>query len=173
MLNPKNIEKPEKVKKIVFCGGSIPEDDVKMLKRKGVEVYFACQDEREMVELSNSLSIPGFGGTPKIMGMNVVYLTEFDEINEFYKDIDFTIGGRMHGCVMSLNAGTPAVNTNQDLRAKEMCRLWQMPRSNSVRPTELISLQNAVRQWQSHDLQIAWATLKKKHDEFLEKILPD
>jgi len=174
LLNQKNIEKPKQIKKIVFCGGTAIDHDIKALNQKGVEVYFSCQDEREMVELSNSLRIPtSFGGSPKIQGMHVVYLTDFDEINEFYKDIDFTIGNRIHGCVMSLNAGTPAVNCNGDLRAKEMCRLWQMPRSNSARPTELINLHNTITRWESHDMQIAWATLKKKHDEFLEKILPD
>jgi len=173
LLNPKNIEKPKEIKKIVFNGDVVAAlgggGVVKALNEKGVEVYFSCQDEREMVELAESLRIPtSFGGNPKIQGMNVVYLTDFDEINEFYKGIDFTIGNRIHGCVMSLNAGTPAVSCNTDLRAKEMCRLWQMPRPN----TTFVNLQDSFTQWQSHDMQIAWASLKIKHDEFLEKILP-
>ena len=166
LLNPKNIEKPKEIKKMVFNGGTVLTHDVKMLNEKGVEVYFACQDEREMVEYRNE-------GRLKQQGMNVVYLTDFDEINEFYKDVDFTIGGRIHGCVMSLNAGTPAVNTSKDLRGMEMCGLWQMPRSNAARPQEIMSLLLTVNQWESRNMEAAWATLKEKHNKFLEKILPD
>ena len=166
LLNPKNIEKPKEIKKMVFNGGTVLTHDVKMLNEKGVEVYFACQDEREMVEYRNE-------GRLKQQGMNIVYLTDFDEINEFYKDVDFTIGGRIHGCVMSLNAGTPAVNTSKDLRGMEMCGLWQMPRSNTARPQEIMSLLLTVNQWESRNMEAAWATLKEKHNKFLEKILPD
>ena len=42
----------------------------------------------------------------------------FESISEY----DLFVGSRVHGCITALNSGVPAVNTNYDFRALEMCQ---------------------------------------------------
>ena len=47
----------------------------------------------------------------------------FESINEY----DLYVGSRVHGCITALNSGVPAVNTNYDFRALEMCQYLNIP----------------------------------------------
>jgi len=56
---------------------------------------------------------------------------KLDELNNFFKDKDFVIGSRVHGTIIALNNGIPAICTNQDTRAREMCKLFNIPHINN------------------------------------------
>ena len=45
----------------------------------------------------------------------------------YLKDFTMYFGFRMHGAIVSLNAGIPAIATNPDSRAAEMCELFKIP----------------------------------------------
>ncbi|MBR4592404.1 MAG: hypothetical protein IKO35_04265, partial [Elusimicrobiaceae bacterium] len=47
----------------------------------------------------------------------------------------FSLFGRMHGGILALNSGVPAVVVNTDLRAREMCRLFNIPHRPGLTPT--------------------------------------
>ena len=47
----------------------------------------------------------------------------FESISEY----DLFVGSRVHGCITALNSGVPAVNTNYDFRALEMCQYLNIP----------------------------------------------
>ncbi len=55
---------------------------------------------------------------------NMSVFADMDEWREFDKNFDFYIGSRVHGGIMALNAGLPAIITNQDSRAREMAALF-------------------------------------------------
>ena len=46
----------------------------------------------------------------------------------FLKKFNFALGPRVHGSIAAINAGLPAVCTNTDSRAAEMCAFLKIPR---------------------------------------------
>ena len=81
------------------------------------EVYYFCQDNQEL----------SFINKLKINNVNIVFLTDFDEINNFFEDKHLTIGGRVHCSIISLNNGILPICYNSDSRATEMCELFKIP----------------------------------------------
>jgi hypothetical protein len=62
----------------------------------------------------------------------------------FAKNFDFYIGSRVHGSIVAMNSGLPAVVTNEDTRAKEMSDLFGI-NCHAVRPdTNLLELYNSI-----------------------------
>ena len=56
---------------------------------------------------------------------------------KFVSQYAFSLFGRMHGGILALNSGVPAVIVNSDLRAREMCRLFHIPhRPDILQPNE-------------------------------------
>ena len=53
--------------------------------------------------------------------------SNIDDWRKFVSQFSFTIGNRVHGSIISLNAGIPAVCRNGDARAAEMCKLLNIP----------------------------------------------
>lgn len=53
--------------------------------------------------------------------------SNIEDWRTFVSQFSFTIGNRVHGSIMSLNAGVPAVCRNGDTRAAEMCKLLNVP----------------------------------------------
>lgn len=54
----------------------------------------------------------------------------FSNIDEWKKDIatnDFFVGTRVHGAILAINSGVPAVCMNKDSRAREMCEYLDIP----------------------------------------------
>ena len=51
--------------------------------------------------------------------------TEWSEL--FDESVALTVGTRVHGSIVSLNKGRPSLVTAGDVRAEEMCRLFQIP----------------------------------------------
>lgn len=49
------------------------------------------------------------------------------EWENYLKDFTMYLGLRMHGAIVSLNAGIPAIALNPDSRAEEMCELFKIP----------------------------------------------
>ena len=47
--------------------------------------------------------------------------------DDIQKSIDFYIGARVHGSMIAMNSGVPAVVTNGDSRATEMCEYMNIP----------------------------------------------
>lgn len=46
---------------------------------------------------------------------------------EFYKNYDFAIGARIHGVILAMQAGLPAVCIAYDSRTKELCEVMKIP----------------------------------------------
>jgi hypothetical protein len=57
----------------------------------------------------------------------IAVFSNMEEWKEFDKGFDFYVGARVHGAIMAINAGLPAIITRQDTRAKEMSDLFAIP----------------------------------------------
>lgn len=57
----------------------------------------------------------------------VKYFFNFSSAKDIYINAKLSIGSRIHGGVASLSCGVPAIITNHDLRATEMCEFLKIP----------------------------------------------
>lgn len=58
----------------------------------------------------------------------VRFFTDPAEWRDYFDaSVALTVGTRVHGSIVSLNKGRPALVTAGDVRAEEMCRLFQIP----------------------------------------------
>lgn len=63
----------------------------------------------------------------KILNKKFMIFSNLNEWKSFISKFSLTIGSRVHGSVISLNAGVPAVCTNNDSRSIEMCEILGIP----------------------------------------------
>lgn len=71
--------------------------------------------------------------------------SNIEEWKNFISDFKFSIGTRVHGSICSINAGVPALCTNGDNRAKEMCEFLKIPRFVDINEnTNIIDLYNNI-----------------------------
>jgi len=61
-----------------------------------------------------------------------------EQWKNFVSKFDFTIGYRLHGSILSINAGVPALCCSEDYRAKEMCELLKIPINLAIEPNKNI-----------------------------------
>lgn len=62
----------------------------------------------------------------------IAVFSDMEKWKEFNKDFDFYVGSRVHGAIMAINAGLPAIVTNGDSRAEEMCNLFGITINTSI-----------------------------------------
>ncbi len=93
------------------------------------------QDETALIEL---LYFKQFSTTPLATKPSFPFLLSIatggmrcfagiEKWKEFVSQFTCCISSRMHGGILALNCGVPAVLVNKDLRAKEMCQLFKIP----------------------------------------------
>lgn len=74
----------------------------------------------------------------KLLVHKIHYFSEIDEWKNFCKNFKFAYGSRVHGAIVALNAGIPAMVSNGDLRSYEMCKLFGIPHSNRIASPEIV-----------------------------------
>ena len=127
---------------------------------KNIELFYFCQDiyERDIIEKQ------------QINKINIVFLSDLEEINFFFKDKDLTLGTRVHASIISLNNNCLAICGNGDSRAKEMCELFKIPHINDYPNKNIYEIVDEI------DIKLIednYICLKKNHDDFLDKIIKD
>lgn len=132
-----------------------------------LKFYFSCQDEKHLLDDSKLSEYD----SEFLNGIESLHcLTEPDQVVGFFNDKDFTIGGRVHGAIMSINNGIPAICCNIDARAKEMCQLFSIPSFDKILLKKGF-LSDYIDVMINHHyfeaFEYNWLKLKKKHDEFL------
>lgn len=63
----------------------------------------------------------------EICAQHSFYVTNFSNLRDIFKDYKLYVGSRVHGCIMALSSGIPAICTNYDFRAIEMCLSMGIP----------------------------------------------
>ena len=70
--------------------------------------------------------------------------SNIEEWKSFVSNFDFAIGNRLHGSILSINSGVPAICCNMDSRATEMCNYLKIP--HIIEPTKynIMDLYNSI-----------------------------
>ena len=68
-----------------------------------------------------------------ILGQTYHIFSDIAGWKDFVKNFKFAIGFRVHGSILSLNSGVPAVCLNVDSRAAEMCNFLKIPHIPGVK----------------------------------------
>ena len=139
------------------------------------ENFQVCQDEYEgaivkaisfsdVNEFSNATVLKQISLAKYINKRYVVFPNIYDWKN-FVKDFDFSIGYRLHGCILSLNSGIVSVCCNGDSRAAEMCSLLKIPYMPNLDPnTDLVNLYDKI---DVSELNNAYASLYDSFNSFI------
>ena len=97
------------------------------------EVSYILQDELQIIELlyfkSRQLT-HNFNYNLDYLALSekrYVSFSNMEDWENYLKDFTMYMGLRMHGAIVALNAGIPAVAMNPDSRAAEMCELFKIP----------------------------------------------
>lgn len=96
-------------------------------------VPYICQDFGESAQIDAML----FGGSfdkladadlRRLWRKNIKIFTNPDKWRGYLKNFNFAMGTRVHGSIVSVNAGIPALCTSGDNRSREMCEFLKIPR---------------------------------------------
>lgn len=88
------------------------------------------------------------------------------EWKEFVSGYKFAIGSRVHGAILSVNTGVPAVVLNNDLRSREMCAVLKIPHLPELRTKTPLEIYDSVDYTEYNK---NYPELYKKYVTFLEK----
>lgn len=99
------------------------------------EGLFVLQDERDLIsvlyfpqEASALRTHISPVGLARLAAGQVPCFASMEEWKRYVSGFAFNVSRRVHGGILSLNAGVPAIVTNDDLRSREMCALFGIPR---------------------------------------------
>lgn len=99
--------------------------------------YQICQDFCEE-SIIKSIAFDDYDNVTSNRTLNRILKEKYgvfssiDDWKNYVSNFDFTIGYRLHGSILSLNAGVPALCCNVDSRAREMCEFLKIPYNSSV-----------------------------------------
>ena len=95
----------------------------------------------------------------------------------FLRRFNFALGPRLHGSIAAINAGLPALCTNADSRATEMCKFLKIPHAladlrnyeNPITPAEFPShLKKAYEACDIDAMNAAYPALFENYKNFIE-----
>lgn len=92
------------------------------------------------------------------------FFTSMRNWKDYVKKFDFVAGTRVHGAILAINAGVPAIITSGDMRSKEMCDLFCIPRYPGV---DLSDIKNYFDTYDSDSINYKYGILYKKFKEFV------
>lgn len=120
-----NIQKPKILLSSFFCNEFLTNNYQVMqdLQEKKIIKAIAFNDFEEDIELDDF---------KKMKQKQFKIFSDIQSWKNFVSNFDFTIGYRLHGSILSINAGVPAVCCNGDSRAREMCEFLKIPYNPSI-----------------------------------------
>lgn len=112
--------------------------------------HYVCQDKYE-ASIIEPIAFGKLFDSPNLndwIRFNTHKYHVFSDINswkEFLTQFKFLIGTRLHGSICALNAGVPAMCTNGDSRAREMCEFLHIPYYSKIdENTDVLELYKRV-----------------------------
>lgn len=135
--------------------------------------FQVCQDhqEKEIVKAIAFNSIENFASNEvfidKYIKKRYRIFSDIGEWKNFARQFDFSLGYRVHGCILSLNSGIVSVCCNGDSRAKEMCELLKIPHLPDLNPeSDMVKLYNEI---DISSLNNAYPSLYEKFSSFIKR----
>ena len=95
--------------------------------------------------------------------------SKIEDWKNFIKNYSFGAGNRLHGTIISLNSGVPAVCTNNDIRAFEMCRFLKIPYNKNFSFENKETITKEFDMLNLEELNNAYPKLYKNYKDFLSK----
>ena len=95
--------------------------------------------------------------------------SSIEEWKNFIKNFDFAFGARLHGSIIAINSGIPAMCYNSDSRATEMCEYLKIPHYTQInKKTNIFDLYDIVN---IDELNNVYPILYDKYENFLKKCM--
>ncbi|MCR9260208.1 MAG: polysaccharide pyruvyl transferase family protein [Pseudomonadaceae bacterium] len=130
------------------------------------------KSNREIADRVHANILPEIGANEfrKWFRNNARLFTSAASWMEYLRGVDVVVGTRIHGCMLALQTGTPAVCITLDSRQKELCELMEIPQIPSEKvkdgvPMELIEHTLQSHEWGKFDLNRL--SLAQSYREFL------
>lgn len=101
----------------------------KIFNSEMVEVYLQDESERDFIA-TIAFGAEGKYDWKAIRKLKLQKFKVFSSIDNWKKELaknDLFIGMRVHGAILAINSGVPAVVMNGDSRAREICSFFNMP----------------------------------------------
>lgn len=90
---------------------------------------------------------------------------------EYLRGVDLVIGTRIHGCMLAIQVGTPAVCIAHDSRQEELCAIMQIPNIPAAEVLDGVSVEQVFDRLRKHDwagFDVNRMMLANKYRKFLE-----
>ena len=143
--------------------------------------YFTIQTETMLMELAdyqNEIPKNILQAIAKEYGINeenlskdnkrYVYFDDIENWENYIKQIDFSIGTRIHGAIIALKNGIPAVMIPNDTRTKEMADLFNIPQvAFNTFTDEKVSIRKIYEQADYSKMNEAYPKLLTNYISFL------
>ena len=85
----------------------------------------------------------------------------------FVKNYKFAIGNRVHGSILAINSGVPALCLNADSRATEMCQFLKIPHNPKLKIKRKTNLLKIAEEVDISDLNNSYPALYDNFINFL------
>ena len=102
------------------------QSDVRILQLARGEINF-ISDKDLAVMSKHFLNNQKYNLSLRELGKHITYFYNVEKWMEYYKNYDFVIGPRIHGVMLALQAGVPALCIAVDSRTEELCEIMQVP----------------------------------------------
>lgn len=153
------------LKKIVFTS-----ENLRTPSMKNVDVV--CQDYTDKTILEGLIFDKwdkniDYHSLDKLKNNKYHIFTNINQWKNFLKEFDFALGCRIHGSIIALNAGIPAICCKNDYRAKEMCEFlhipyyWKLPKN--------VDMEKLYKQLDLSKLNNNYPVLYDNYCDFLNK----
>lgn len=134
-----------------------------------------CLSDKQLQESYNSIKKHfGFSdaellSNEKIMNMFEIF-SDVDTWSKFIKTRDVYFGFRIHGCIMAIKNGVPAICIVSDSRTYELCELFKIPyiRVDQLQSKDL-DFEKIYNEADFSKLNAEYPVLLKKYINYLEK----
>jgi hypothetical protein len=165
---------PERTKAIesALIDAAIENDWPYVIQSEQPELDILCggstdQTTGHLWAISKQLSLKhGADAWQAIIARNYRVFFDIDQWTEFLSTFDFSFGSRLHGTILALTSGTPAVMMTHDTRTSEMADLCRIP-SFPIHETNEIDVCKIYNQVSFRDFEERYRTLFRRFVGFL------
>ena len=103
-----------------------------------------------------------------IYNKKYMVFSNIQDWKNFVKQFRFVIGTRVHGSILSLNSGVPALCTNSDSRATEMCSLLKIPQIKGIAVTSFNDVLDIYANIDYSEMNASYPNLYKNFQTFMQ-----
>ena len=134
-----------------------------------------CLSDKQLQESYNcikkhfGLSDTELLSNKKVMNMFEIF-ADVDTWSKFIRTRDVYFGFRIHGCIMAIKNGVPAICIVSDSRTYELCELFKIPyiRVDKLQSTDL-NFEKIYNEADFSKLNAEYPILLKRYINYLEK----